>query len=68
MILGILFILGGTIYLVNPNVFKSINKKWTSPTRDSMLPYQYAKRVRIVSVGTILIGVLFIVKELFLKK
>ena len=68
MIFGIILIISGVIYFINPNAFRSINKRWTSTTRDSMLPQQYEKRIKGIAAATILIGVLFILKELFLKK
>jgi hypothetical protein len=68
MIPGIIIIVGGIIYFINPNAFKSLNNKWTSANRDSMLSYQYEKRIRRIAAATILIGIFFVVKELFFKK
>jgi hypothetical protein len=64
MVLGSVFILGGVIYIINPNAFRRWNDKWTSTTRNSMLPGQYAKRIRTYAVIGILGGIYFILRDL----
>ena len=68
MAIGIILIIAGIIYFINPNAFRSLNNRWTSVSRDSMLPYQYKKRIRMISVTTILIGILIVIKDYYLKK
>ena len=67
MIIGILLITAGIIYFINPNAFRSLNDKWTSVRRNTMLPYQYKRRIRIISVAIILMGIFFVIRDLFLK-
>lgn len=68
MLLGSVIIIGGLIYMINPNAFRGLNERWTSATRNSMLPQQYARRTRLIAGATILLGILMILKDLFLKK
>lgn len=64
MILGILLIVIGLIYLVNPNAFRSLNNKWTSTRRNSMLPKQYENYIRRIAVVILCIGIYYIYKNL----
>jgi uncharacterized protein YjeT (DUF2065 family) len=68
MILGIVLIIFGIIYFINPNAFRSLNDKWTSVRRNSMLPYQYKRRIRLISIAIILMGVFSIFRDIVLKK
>jgi uncharacterized protein YjeT (DUF2065 family) len=68
MILGIVLIIFGIIYFINPNAFRSLNDKWTSVRRNTMLPYQYKRRIRLISIAIILMGVFSIFRDIVLKK